>query len=401
MKKVFIILSLLFLSLSPANASETNVGVQIFFCNHNLVCNPENNENNSNCPDDCSLPPSGGGGSSGGIGASSGGNQVTTSSSSTVTTPTSSPSSSLDVSSSTTTASSTENNSQPTGEESGPGSGIYLPNPVFSAVVSDGSILLKWLKTDQSVRWNKVMIRRSSLFYPENILSGGLLYEGVGKSNDGVNFYLYDSKVLNGKRYFYTLFVFDEHGNHSSGVSLSALPVSAKIDQPNLDIPKQELPPETSLPKSPNFQALKLKDLEFFNNPEANFLNIDEVALSINTNTLVVLSKEKLPKEAYSAFLTIIDNNGDYKTYILGVDDKGLSAVLPILNSSEQVLNLTILDKNHQVLSEVKGKINPLYKKELSSFGNHSFFYSFVVFLKYIWQIIFYKIFSFLSFFTK
>ncbi len=355
-KKIFFIFLIgIFFVFGSAKAfgaqTHSSVNLNVYYCNHNTVCEAElgedyigcsddceapicNNNNIcdgvediNNCPADCTpaptttTPVSGGGGGGGGY------------SGVTVTTTNTSTTSTVVVATSTTNTSTVV----VTNTIGVPSNSAPLANPFFSATGLDGQILLRWKKTDQSI-WKKVVIRRSTLFYPENMDSGGLLFEGVGNTADNKNFYIYDLKLKNGKRYFYTLFVVDINGHHSTGATASALPEAAATVSSTLEIPGQEIPPETTLPKSPNFIEL---------NPDG-FTFIDP---------MLEIPWKNIPPETFSGILTIQEPNG-YKTYILGQNSNGMFTVLPSLGGLERNVVITFLDHNHQILSQMSGKIN-------------------------------------------
>ena len=332
----------IFFSL-PANASQksTNVNVDVYFCNHDTVCDVSLGENSNYCADDCPLPicnndgicnnsetisncPSdcfsptttianGGGG---GGGSTSGGyisNNVTTTVSSTIGFPTSTV-------------------ALPT----------VLASPFFSAIGQDSQIYLTWKKNNPTDVWSKVVIRRSSLFYPENINSGGLFYDGLGQTSDNINFHIYDTKLINGKRYFYTIFVFGENGEVSNGVSASALTVAKTTVSSTLEVPQLILPPETTLPKSPDYKEINFNELT--------------IATTSPNSSLLSLPADKVPSSTYTAILTLGGQAGS-QSYILGRNDGGMFVNFPTAFGVEQQLTVTFLDRNHQIISQINGKI--------------------------------------------
>lgn len=336
-----IILSMIFFS-APVLAAEKdiNVDVSVYFCNHDTVCDTslgenstfcaddcppppvcnhngvcDNTEDVGNCPSDCTpttTPPNNGGGGGGGGGS--------------YTPPSSTTTTSTLVNTSTVEVTSTP----------------ILANPYFTASGRDAQVYLTWRKIDLADVWSKVIVRRSTLFYPENINSGGLLYDGLGKTIDGVNFFIYDTGLKNGKRYYYTIFVVGKNGEVSSGVSASALTVAKTTPSTTLEIPKIEIPPEITLPKSPNFQELNFNDLVF--------------STSSPSTTLLEIPADKVPSSTFAAILTLQDQNG-YQSYILGTGANGIFANFPSAFSAEKQLTVTFLDRNHEVISQINGKI--------------------------------------------
>lgn len=303
------------------------VNVDVYNCNNNNVCDVEQNENSSNCSSDCVVVV-------------------------------------------TTTPTTTDDNVGNAGGGGGGGGGTTVPvvlatstpivapiNPIFTATSSDGSALLHWVKTDTS-SWKKIIIRRSSLFYPESITAGGLLYDGLGQTQDQINFYFEDKNLTNGQRYYYTIFVLNNDGLYSGGASLSVLPFSVKIVTPPLEVPKQEIPPEKFLPKAPKPQLNpKFSDVIFINNKEsvkasenkADFKSGDKISVQIPLN--------KIPPDTQTGLITLSTETG-YQTYVLQKNNNFFGASLPAISEGQYQSDITFLDNNHQVLGTIGGKIN-------------------------------------------
>ena len=335
--------SLLFCLPAVAATNNSAVSVDVYFCNHDTVCDVslgenstfcsddcpppicnnngicDNSENTDNCPSDCKKTTNPGSGGAGG-------GYVTN---------TSTPNTSSTVISTTTTTAPTETTTTIK---------TFLANPLFLATGQDSQVYLVWKKINLADKWSKVVIRRSTLFYPENINSGGLLYDGLGKTADGIKFFIYDANLQNGKRYFYSIFIFGENGEESSGVSVSALTVARTVapSSSTLEIPKIEIPPETTLPKSPNFKEINFNDLTF--------------NTSSPSTTLVEIPAEKVPSSTFTAIMTLQDETG-YQSYIMGVWQNGMYTNFPSVFGVEKQLTITFLDKNHQIISEINGKI--------------------------------------------
>ncbi|MCX6780170.1 MAG: hypothetical protein NT034_03255 [Candidatus Magasanikbacteria bacterium] len=316
---------------APARASQSVFGVNVgvYNCNNNSVCDLDQNENSANCVADCpviatSTPTTTDNNSSGGGGG--GGGSIN----SPIIEVTSSP--------------------------------IILPpnpviNPIFVASSSDRVILLRWTKPALA-QWKKIIIRRSTLFYPENITAGGLLYDGLGQTTDQINFFLEDKNLTNGKRYYYTIFVLDSKGVYSSGSSLSAIPISAKIISPPLEVVKIEIPPEKSLPLSavPQIKT-KFSDIIFLNNQDKIRNQEDKVNFKSGDQVSLQIPMEKIPANTQTGLITLGTQTG-YQTYILQKNNNFFGTSLPAINDGEYQSSVTFLDNNHQVLGKIDGKIN-------------------------------------------
>lgn len=338
MKKILFLsfLTILFFS-SDANAAvfssstetvggDIGVNVDVYNCNNDDVCDIEQNENASNCSNDC-------------------------------------------VAVVTTTPTTTDDNVGVAGGGGG-GGGSTVPiilatstlviapiNPIFTATSSDGSVLLHWVKTDTS-SWKKIIIRRSGLFYPESIAAGGLLYDGLGQTQDQINFYFEDKNLTNGQRYYYTIFVLNNDGLYSSGASLSVLPLSVKLVTPPLEVPKQEIPPERFLPKAPKSQLNpKFSDVIFLNNKEAVKASEDKADFKSGDKISVQIPLSKIPFDTQTGLITLSTETG-YQTYILQKNNNFFGASLPVISEGQYQSNITFLDSNHQVLGTIGGKIN-------------------------------------------
>lgn len=328
--KIYLFIFLYFLAFPLKTvASNTNVNLDIYFCNNNSVCEDTLGENHTYCSSDCedvptTTPGGGGGGSSFPIPSA----PILPSSSVSNTAPVVTPSSSSS------TPDSTNDNTE--------GESVALSNPLFFATGLNGRIRLSWQKNTETALWKKIIIRRSALFYPETIFRGGVIYEGLGKVDSNGNFYIDDISLESGKRYYYTLFIQDREGRLSTGVSVSALTTVFTLSSSTLEVPIDELPPEVTLPKSENFQQIKWEDLLIYTGDK----------------TVIEIPSDKIPKSAYAGFLTIKDSSGQRQTYILGNIDKGMFAVFPKSGSGDFEVVITILDNKHQILAQTEGKVS-------------------------------------------
>ena len=99
----------------------------------------------------------------------------------------------------------------------------------FQATPADKQITLSWQNPPDS-DFKAVRIMRSTDFYPANPWSGTPVYNDKGTS-------VIDTGLINGTTYYYTAFAYDNAGNYSSGAIVSAVP--SKIKPPILPPPEK------------------------------------------------------------------------------------------------------------------------------------------------------------------
>lgn len=135
---------------------------------------------------------------------------------------------------------------------------------------SNAGITISWNNPqDKDFDYIRVM-RNDNRFYSDT-LAGRLVYEGDGK-------YFTDSNVVDGHKYFYSLFARDKTGNYSSGAMISTI-----YNLSNIKEPEEVITP-------PSIEDLKLLSAVFKVEQESsihNFLPGDTFSLSGDTPIIV------------------------------------------------------------------------------------------------------------------
>ncbi len=134
----------------------------------------------------------------------------------------------------------------------------------FRAEGRDKEIFLSWINPPDP-DFTKVRIERREDTFPLNPGEGFLVYEGKETS-------CLDKNLINGKRYYYTAWAYDEVGNFSSGTLASAVPQALILPRPPVkpEIPKKIEPPLVvpKIPEAPVLEVLPeriiLEDISFF-----------------------------------------------------------------------------------------------------------------------------------------
>ena len=98
-------------------------------------------------------------------------------------------------------------------------------NVIFNQIIIESSALvLDWENpTDSDFFEVKILRKIGSSASGLNDLAASQIYQGAGENYS-------DSTVQTGKNYFYTIFSFDQYGNHSTGVTRSAEIVVAPVE---------------------------------------------------------------------------------------------------------------------------------------------------------------------------
>ncbi|MFA6227794.1 MAG: carboxypeptidase-like regulatory domain-containing protein [Patescibacteria group bacterium] len=97
-------------------------------------------------------------------------------------------------------------------------------------VAGDSRLILFW-QNPTSTGFAGVNIRRSTIDYPA-LASGVLVYDGWGESAVSPEVSFLNTGLINGTRYYYTVFAYDSSGNFASGASISGVPAGFPTTTP-------------------------------------------------------------------------------------------------------------------------------------------------------------------------
>lgn len=302
-----------------ANSSkDVNINLIVSYCNYDGICN--NGEDHSVCPADCVapppvVPPSGGGGHL------------------------------IPTKQSTTT--------------------LILNVDNLIATAGDGQVRLFWTIPIDLKDYKGIMIRRSTIFYPSDTETGGLLYQGGGFGIGNNSFEYIDTGLKNGVRYFYTIFVYNTNGYFSSGAIVSALPQSPEMEQiEKIEVKPIVIPPKLIVPKvlfPPKGLPVLFSDFIFEQKGEFfNSKNNKTVEVLHNAPIYIYLDNNKIPKNT-KIILVTLENKGQIRTFLLKNDDKTSTHVvgLPAFGVEGSIKAIfTFLNNNNLAMGIVEGLLD-------------------------------------------
>jgi len=271
------------------------------------------------------------------------------------------------------------------------------------------AIDLSWTNPGD-LNFAKVIVVRSTDFYPKNIQEGDIIYDGLANK-------IVDKNIVAGQTYYYTNFAYDKNNNHSSGaIALVEVPIKDEPikeepvvkDKPVKDDPikkdpilikdpvketKQEEPIKEELvekeqvketPEEEKKEAIKNQDqqdkeeqiqesiIEFYTAQET--IKLSEIKDEFEKNQYnalpgmnlnIKIARDKLPQIFKSIILTIIPkdaktSNQD-KNYLLQQDKTGqyfTSSIKAPLQIQEYDANFSILDNENKEITKLRHTLN-------------------------------------------
>jgi len=226
----------------------------------------------------------------------------------------------------------------------------------FKAVGGNGRISLNWENPpDEDLKGIKIV--RSPKFYPLNLSSNVLIYDGKGNV-------FTDRGLINDQRYYYAAFSYDYIGNISSGAIVSAVPRSeiSPEEIPPEEIPPEEVPPEEIPPEEvpPEIQKLKLEDFDFFQRDEKIFITEDGIIKIKSKNPLTVsIDYEKIPEVLKTIMITLEKEENKF-SFLLRVNKEKTkyTAVIIIPDPGVYPFTISVLDYKNQIFKKILGKLD-------------------------------------------
>lgn len=213
----------------------------------------------------------------------------------------------------------------------------------LEAVSGDRRVVLFW--RNPAADFAGVAVRRALNFYP-GLSEGAEVYRGFGESTDGRRQFV-DAGLLNGRRYFYSLFSFDFSGNFSSGAAVSAVP--------------QARPATTTEPEFPlattTTTDLTWRDFDFSQNEQNLPVEKNRVEAKAEQSVEIRLPMEKMPAETTKAVVFVKKGEKQY-IYALKIDaDKKIlgGSVAPFADMGDYEVKVDFFNKDDKVVKEVSG----------------------------------------------
>lgn len=252
---------------------------------------------------------------------------------------------------------------------SGGGGGEFISPPYvvlnvinLLAKPSDSKVVLTWEVLD-NINYGGVLIKRSEDFPASTVDGGGVLYKGKGDLVQNNQYSLNDLNLINGRWYYYTVYLFDNNGNFASGASVSALPQSDKMkeDLGDLIIPPKKLPPELSIPKRivPTTNSIiKIEIIQKNTIIEFDKNRVTPFVLEPNVTTTIFVGKQNIP-EGVRAITATIEGVDGFQTLFLKKEASGdYSLVIPAVSLPKGgSLVFTFVDSKNLAVDRVSGTI--------------------------------------------
>ncbi|MFA6096178.1 MAG: hypothetical protein WC788_00955 [Candidatus Paceibacterota bacterium] len=269
----------------------------------------------------------------------------------------------------------------------------------LKAIAGDSKIALSW-NNPFGQDFDKLVIQRSEIFYPKNTSEGLEIYSGKERS-------FVDEDLINGTRYYYTVFSFDEFNDISSGAVASAIPDKPAAEKPELLPEKPEGPPEIPpeirpefppgeplLPPEtlPDIEKITIDDFNFIQDGSTIKLEGGRIEIDQGKEIVVVVDSTNIPKEIGSIMIILTRENEEY-SYLMKKDEQGGGYSASIKLSEEGSFDITIvlLDKENRIIKALNGSLSPTIttKPPESRFSPTNYIFPLIIFILII---ILYKI---------
>ncbi len=232
----------------------------------------------------------------------------------------------------------------------------------LKAVAGDKKITLSWTNP-AFLNFAGVRAVRNDNFYPTSPEDGIIRYEGPGNS-------FTDGNLVNGKRYYYTIFVYDKWRNYSSGAIISAVP------QPEGAPPVKPpfIPPEIPVKPLPAV-TIEAKDFNFYSDGSLTVSRSgEEIRAQTDKILAVFINRDKVPAD----FKTIILNwqeKEDVFGYLFELDkEKTTYSTMFNLPKKSGVypVEIVFLDNNNNIIKKIIISL-AVYKEESSALKDFLF----------------------------
>jgi hypothetical protein len=210
---------------------------------------------------------------------------------------------------------------------------------------------LDWLNPDIE-DFVKVRVMSSDYFYPSHTASGWLVYDGPGQSA------VDEREIPEGSIRYYTVFVYDDSGNISSGAVTSIS--NGKVDR------------VIEIASTTENSPLKFYDLQFEQSGESARLISGEVLLDGGVKTKLSLAYDILPEHLKTIVVILTDPQDREKvfSFLLRVnkDKTAYEALIgPLLKGGLYPVSLEVIDFETKEISKVSGEVTVKQAKQAIS----------------------------------
>lgn len=215
----------------------------------------------------------------------------------------------------------------------------------LEAIAGDQQILLRW-ETPPDKDFAGVRIIGSLEFFPTDPFDGILVYQGSAKSFLAVG-------LINGKRYYYTVFSYDKAGNFSSGAMISAVPFKEEVPPP----PPPVFPPVFPGVLPPEIEKLKLSDFDFWQGGQKIIPQEGKVRIKGGISLTISIDYKKAP-EVLKTIMITLRKEEKYFPFLLRINREGTryeAVIIPPKETGILPFSIFILDYKNQTLKEIPG----------------------------------------------
>jgi len=215
------------------------------------------------------------------------------------------------------------------------------------ALIGDRQITLTW-DNPIDLDFKMVRIMKSTDFYPTDPEHGDIAYEG----SDNL---FADTGLINGVRYYYTVFVYNLARDHSSsGAIISAVPQAVPV-----------VGPPITPPIFPPYIPVIIGELTFgeFNfiveGGEIIWLGETSIKAPVNKRIIVSIYNKQLPLFSKTIILTIEKKDESF-SFLLSPDKSGTfheTIIPPSLKSGDYSITIFILNQKNEITNKISGTL--------------------------------------------
>lgn len=228
----------------------------------------------------------------------------------------------------------------------------------FVATPRADDILLSW-RYAQDNPANRVVITRSSEFYPSSINDGKVIFEGNG------NLFV-DMDASVNTTYYYSIFVEDPVMGYSSGVIakatiLSRLPTPTEVIE--IDEPFVETPIDREV--HPQIAGLTFSDFDFIQDGRIIESTNNLIAVDGSKDLSVRLDYNSVPEILKTIAISLEDpeDSSSKFTFLLKVNNEKTAyeaTIAPLNESKTYGVAITIVDHENQAQKRINGELKAL-----------------------------------------
>ncbi len=209
----------------------------------------------------------------------------------------------------------------------------------FQAAAEERAVKLEW-KNPGDADFAGVRILRSEKFYPQDLMTGRIIYDGNGTE-------AIDTEIENGKTYYYTAFAYDRSGNYSSGAIASAI---AGEPGREAEIPTVEAPAE--------IQKIDLRHFNFTQDGKTIKAENGRIAVDRFKTFKISINYDDAPEVLKTIMVTLKKEDKEFSFLLrINKDKTAYEAILAPPDEGEYNFDIMILDYKNQALKKISGSL--------------------------------------------